>query len=114
MKYSGVIGFKVDEVDENDTGVYIPVIEERKYSGDIIKRRIVNQEESNKQNDNINVSNQISIVSNFYLRDNWPTIQYVTWKGIKFKVSNIDLSTSPRVIVDLGGIYDGKTQIRTP
>lgn len=114
MKYSGVIGFKVDEVDQNGTGVYVPVIEEHKYTGDILRRNLKNQEESNKQNDNINVSNQISIVSNFYLRNNWPTIQYVTWNGVRFKVSNIDLSSMPRVIIDLGGIYDGKVEIRTP
>lgn len=106
MKFSGKIGFMCGE-EETSPGVWNPKIEERHYVGDVLRNYRKNETVSNQQNDNININNQISIISDIYLKDNWPTIKYVLWNGVKWRVSSIDLDNYPRVVLDLGGVYNG-------
>lgn len=105
MKFVGEIGFMTDE-EEVTPGRWKPKIEERHYVGDVLRNYRKNEVVSNQQNDNININNQFSIVSDIYLKDNWPMIKYVLWNGVKWKVSNIDLNNYPRVLLDLGGVYN--------
>lgn len=109
MKFYGVIGFWCKDV-ETSPGLFDNVIVERPYVGDILKnnRRWQN---SGNQNDSITTNNQISIISDLYLKENWISIKYVVWNGIKLKVSNIDLEGYPRVILDLGGEYHGENAL---
>lgn len=106
MKFYGEIGFWCEDV-ETEPGIYNGEIVERIYVGDILKnnRRWQN---SGNQNDSITTNNQISIISDLYIRQNWNSIKYVVWNGIKLKVSNVDLANYPRVILDLGGEYHGE------
>lgn len=108
MKFSGEIGFMVDE-EEVRPGIWKPKIVERHYVGDVLRNYRKNETVSNQQNDNINISNQLSIISDIYLQDNWPMIKYVLWKNVKWKVSDIDLDNYPRVTMNLGGVYNGET-----
>lgn len=106
MKFSGKIGFMIGE-EEVKPGIWNPKIDERYYVGDVGRNRRRNEQVSNQQNDNIIINNQISIISDIYLKDNWPMIKYVLWDGVKWKVSDIDLDNYPRVILNLGGVYNG-------
>lgn len=106
MKFYGTVGFWVgEEEDENRPGVWESVIEERTYMGDVIRntRRF---QSSDKQNDDLTVSNQISILSDLYAQQNWNSIRYVDWNGVKWKVTSVELSY-PRLILDIGGVYNG-------
>lgn len=106
MKFSGVVGF-LKEHEKTKPGVWKPSFEEKPYFGDVLvnNRRYV--ENSDKQNDDFTITNRISILSDLYAQQNWKSIRYVVWNGLKWKVSNVDLINYPRLILEIGGIYNG-------
>lgn len=108
MKFSGKIGFWINDV-ETKPGVYKSNIVERLYTGDVKKNIRRFQSAENQQNENLRVNNQLSIISDLYMQKNWSSIKYVTWNGVNWAVSSIDIGNYPRVILELGGIYNGKT-----
>lgn len=103
-KYYGKIGF--GSTSEDAPGVWVEHIVERSYSVDILNnvRRL---EGSESINDNINISNRISIVADPYARMNFHTIRYATFLGTTWKVSSVEVNP-PRLILNLGGIYNGQ------
>lgn len=107
MKFSGNIGFWEGDK-EISTDIWKPVITERFYTGDILEANRKFQPSDN-QNDIFNINNRISIIADLYARNNWPSIKYVCWKGIKWKVSNVN-ENYPRLILQLGGVYNENTK----
>lgn len=100
-KFYGKIGF--EETVETAPSVYVEQITERYYYGDVIRntRRL----ESGQQiNDNVRVSNSISIVMDAYAYKNFHSIRYVEWLGSKWKVDSVDASTPPRLVLELGSL----------
>lgn len=106
-KFYGAVGYVDDQVDPNasDTIVEKPV--ERYYRGDLLRnsRRL---EKSDELNDNITISNQISIVADPYAINHIFAMRYVKWMGGVWKISNVDVEL-PRLILTLGGVYNGET-----
>lgn len=100
-KFYGEIGFAVTE--ETRPGIYTEKIETRNYYGELIRntRRL---QTSDKLNDDINVANEISIISDPYANQNFHSIRYVEFMGSKWKVSSVEVSY-PRLILTLGGLY---------
>ena len=101
-KFKGLVGFA--ESVEKEPGVYVEEIVPRRYSGDI-RRNIRRLEPSGNINDNINISKEISIVGDTYAFDHFYAIRYVEFGGAKWKVSSIDATMSPRLVMTLGGLY---------
>lgn len=104
-KFYGAIGFA--ETVETDPGVWEEQIVEKYYSGDIIRNIRKLQSSSNSVNDNINISNEISIVADPYAEQNMYAMRYVVFKGNKWKISDVDVNY-PRLALTLGGIYNAK------
>ena len=104
-KYHGYIGFA--ETVETAPDVCEEQIIEREAQGDILKvsRRLVG---ANQLNDNVTVSNKISILADPFAYQNFHQIRYITWMGAKWKVTVVDVSY-PRLILEIGGVYNGKT-----
>lgn len=102
-KFKGYVGFA--ETVEKTPGIHVEEIVRRKYSGDI-RRNNRRLESSGNINDNINVSNEISIVGDSYAFDHFYAIRYVEFGGAKWKVSTIDATTRPRLVMTLGGLYN--------
>ena len=102
-KYFGKIGFA--ETTETIPGVWSDQIIERSYSGDVLKNT-QRWEKGDGINDDLNIKNTISIVSDVYANDNFYSIKYVTWRGVKWKVTEIEVQ-HPRLILSIGGIYNG-------
>ena len=102
-KYFGSVGYA--ETVETGPGVFKEQIVPRDYYGDIIRnnRRL---ESSDQVNDDINVTNQISIVSDPYAIKNFWKIRYATFMGQKWKVKDVSVEF-PRLILTLGGLYNG-------
>lgn len=107
MKFSGKIGFWVEDI-EIKPGDFKPNIIEKSYVGDILRNNRRFQAAQNQQNENLVVNNQISIVSDLYMQQNWSSIKYVLWNGVRWKVSSVDIGSYPRVVLELGGVYNGK------
>lgn len=110
MKFSGKIGFWAEDT-ETKPGVYRNKIQEKTYKGDVLKNIRRFQTAENQQNENLRITNRLSIVSDLYMKNNWPSIKYVKWNGIKWSVSSVDISSYPRAILELGGVYNGETSI---
>ena len=107
MKFSGVVGFWGEEK-EVSPGVWRPEIVERKYTGDVLKNyRSLQRME--KQNANLTTTNQISILSDLYAKQNWHSICYVIWNGVKWSVDNVEIDY-PRLTLSLGGVYNGNEE----
>lgn len=102
MKYYGAVGYA--ETAQTVAGVWEEVITERNYFGDILQvhRRL---DSSDKVNDDISISNKISIVADPYAINNFMNIRYVTWLEKKWKVSEVSVET-PRLVLSLGGLYN--------
>lgn len=109
MKWYGAIGF-VKAVEDNP-GVWIEQVIEKKYRGDLIRnsRRLQSGE---KVNDDINISNSISIVADPYIRENFHAIRYADFMGSKWKITDIEVSY-PRLTLTLGGLYHGEAEMGT-
>ena len=101
-KYCGKIGFAVCA--ETVPGVWTEQITERTYYGDL-KRNTRKLQSSGNVNDNINISNEISIVADPFAYENFHSIRYATFMGTKWKISSVDVQ-SPRLILSLGEVYN--------
>ncbi len=106
MKYYGKIGFGITE--EIKPGVWKPQIIERQYSGDLMRNLSRNSESAQQVNDNLNLSNQISIVADPFAYQHFSEIRWLEFMGVKWKVSTVEVQY-PRLIITTGGIYNGET-----
>ena len=103
-KFYGAIGYA--KTVETMPGVWTEQITERDYYGDVIRnsRRL---QSSDKVNDDISISNQISIVADPYAINNFHSMRYATYMGVKWKIKGVEYN-HPRLILTLGGVYNGK------
>ncbi len=104
-KYCGLIGYSITEESPTMPGVFLPKIVEIKHFGDIVKERS-KWEQTTYQNDNITISNKLSIVANSYISENYGYMKYAVINGVRWTITNISLEY-PRVILTLGGVYNG-------
>ena len=102
-KFYGKIGYAISE--ETVPGVWVEQIVERSYYGDVI-RNIRRLQSSENLNNDINVSNEISIVADAFANQNFHSMRYVEYMGTKWKVSSIEVKY-PRLILSIGGVYNG-------
>lgn len=100
-KWFGKIGYA--ETEEISPGVWKEQIVEREYYGDLVRntRRL---QTADKINDDIIISNELSIVSDPYANQNFHLIRYAEFMGTKWKISSVEVSY-PRLILTLGGLY---------
>ena len=102
-KFYGKIGYAITK--ETVPGVWVEQIVERSYYGDVI-RNIRRLQSSENLNDDINISNEISIVADAFANQNFHSMRYVEYMGTKWKVSSIEVKY-PRLILSIGGVYNG-------
>ena len=102
-KWFGKIGFGLST--ETRPGVWEEVITEREYYGDLI-RSIGRPQGAEQLNDNIKINNNLSIVADPFARENFYSIRYVMYEGVKWKVSAVEVQY-PRLILDMGEVYNG-------
>ena len=105
-KYYGTIGYALTT--ETAPGVWEEQILEKEYYGDVLQytKRYQNTEHVN---DDIDISNRISIVADPYAFQNFIFIRYVTWMGVKWKVSSVSVEY-PRLVLSIGGVYTVETE----
>ena len=103
-RFHGIVGYV--DTEEVRSGVHMPVQVEREYSGEIFQY-------GNKvqpgvcENDDIVVTDRISILSDPYAREHFHTIKYVVWMGTPWNVTSVSVEF-PRLILTLGGVYTGE------
>lgn len=101
-KWYGMIGY--GRTVETSPSVFNEEVIERPYYGDIGRdtRRL---QTSDKVNDDIVISNQLSIVSDPYACDNFHSMRYATYLGTKWKITDVEVQF-PRLILSLGSEYN--------
>lgn len=102
-KFYGKIGFI--ETQETSPGVWTETVIERNYYGDLL-RNTRRWDSSEYLNDDLSISNQISIVADPYAYENFHSMKYVEFMNAKWKIGSVDVQF-PRLILDIGGVYNG-------
>lgn len=103
-KFYGPVGYAGSSI-EKEPGVWVDQIEERTYYGDV-NRVAIELREAAVINPDLVTQNSISIVADAYAFDNFFAIRYVEWAGTRWAVSSVEVQ-SPRLILILGGVYNG-------
>lgn len=102
-KFYGAIGYAT--LVEETPGKWKEEITERTYAGDLGRnsRRL---QTGAQVNDNLTITNEISIIADPYAYQNFHAMRYVKFMGTKWKVSNVEVQF-PRLILTTGGVYNG-------
>ena len=103
MRYYGKVGY-VKSV-ETRPGVWQDSeIVERLYYGEVLRysRR---WQGADQLNDNLTITNQISILADPYAYEHFSDIKYVYWMNTKWKVPTVEVNY-PRLILTLGEVYN--------
>lgn len=103
-KWFGMIGYA--ETVETSPGVWKEQITKREYYGDLIRnaRRL---QSADNVNDNLEITNTLSIVSDPYAMENFHAMRYAEFMGARWKITNIEVQY-PRLLLTLGGVYNGE------
>lgn len=101
-KFYGIIGYA--EQVETVPGVYSEEIAERPYYGDLI-RNTRRYESASQLNDNLNITNEISIIADPFAYQNFHAMRYVEFMGAKWKITTVEVQY-PRLILTIGGVYN--------
>ena len=104
-KFYGKIGFSSTE--QTVPGVWTPGIVEKQYYGDVLTNSRRYEAQSSSTNDNLLINHKISILADTYFTDHIGNIIFVEFGGSCWKVNNIEIQY-PRLILTLGGVYNGE------
>ena len=102
-KWFGKIGYAVTA--ETEPGLWEEQIIERDYYGDMTSDRRKRQN-SQGVNDDLSISNVISIIADPFAYENCSHMAYAEIMGAKWKISDIEVQY-PRLILTIGGVYNG-------
>lgn len=105
MKWYGQIAY-AEEV-ETDTDVFETKPVEYTYFGDLI-RNYKSNDLTSTINAQIKIGNQLSVVADSQLLNNFHKILYVTFGGAKWTVSSVEVRP-PRLILSFGELYKEET-----
>lgn len=101
-KFHGKIGFVTSE---RHDGIYEYSVVERTYRGDILQNHR-RWDQKDKILDDLDISNRISLISDDFIVKNLGTMKYVEFMHCLWEIKSVDISY-PRIILLLGGVYNG-------
>ena len=102
-KYYGMIGY--EETAELRPGVYLPRVIQRPYVGDLVRTISQSHQSGESENDDLQFSNEISIVADAYAYENFGRIKFAEFMGQKWRVTRVEVR-HPRLILSFGGLYN--------
>jgi hypothetical protein len=106
-KFHGKIGYGETVETPPDSGVWVDIITEHWFYGDVV-RNTRQLREGENLNQDLTVGNSISVVASAYLREHFFAIRYVEWMGELWTVQDVEVQL-PRLILRLGEVYNGPT-----
>ena len=105
-KFCGMIGFVTTAEDPDNPGVWVEQTIEKKYRGELISVTKRLQTSANTTNDNITISNELSIVADPYANENMYAMRYAVFGGAKWKIETVRVEY-PRLKLSIGGLFNG-------
>lgn len=106
-RFYGPIGFVEQIEDPIGSGIWVEKPVEKNYRGEVSKNT-KRWDTGDKLNNDLNISNTISIVANPYVSNHLSQIRYIKWLGSYWEVISVDVEF-PRLILTIGGVYNGPT-----
>lgn len=100
-KWYGKIGYA--QTVETSPDVWEKQFTERCYYGDIISHQYRRQS-GEGLNDNITLSNQISVIADRFAYENFNAMCYVEFMGVTWRISHVDVQY-PRLTLTVGEVY---------
>ena len=105
MRWYGKVGYS--ETDETAPGVWTSQDTVREYYGDVVRNSTRWTGNSDSTNDDLTINSQISIVADPFAIEKFYSIKWIEFMGVKWKVTSVDPTQPPRLILSLGGVYNG-------
>lgn len=102
-KFYGNVGY--GETVDVGNGIYEEQITERTCYGEFSRNTSSKLQSSGNLNDNVILTNEISILADPYAMEHYHAIRYIEFHGVKWKVSTVEL-VYPRLILTTGGEYN--------
>ena len=104
-KFYGEIGYAISA--QTSPGVWEDTIVKRNYFGDILRNFSRQTETPDSTNDDLIIDNQFSIVADQFAYQNFYSMKYVEYLGVKWKIKSVEVK-HPRLILNVGGVYNGE------
>lgn len=104
-KFYGKIGYA--ESVETTQGVWEDQIVTHSYYGDVTSTTS-RWERGESKNDDLDISNSISILADAYAYKNFSAMKYIEWMDQKWKIKSVQVKR-PRLILTIGGVWNGNT-----
>lgn len=105
-RFSGKLGYAMYV--EEQPGVWVDSIVEKPVSGDILSNGYRYATSQLSINDDLTLNNRFSIIATPFARENYKKIKYIVYDGERWKVTSVDKSQYPRLIITVGGVYDAE------
>lgn len=105
-KYSGNIGFAQCVETPEGSGIWKDLVQPKHYRGDVLNATLRYQN-NNEINDDVRITNRISIVADPFAILHSHEIVYAEYMGTRWRVSSIEIAR-PRIILTIGGVYNGE------
>lgn len=106
-KYCGLVAFA--EQFESAPDVWKKCTISRQYRGDVLKTSRRYEDSTETTNGKISTSDRISIIADAYAIGHFYNILWIEYMGVKWVAREVEVSR-PRLIITLGGLYNGSKQ----
>lgn len=103
-KYAGLVGYVTQE--ETRPGVWSTVENPVMMKGDIIRQTYTNQD-NGKVNSDVSLNHRVSLIGDAYAFKHFHNISWIMFNEQKWEVSSFEIQR-PRIIVTLGGLWNGE------
>lgn len=106
-KWSGQLGFVKTTEEPAGSGLWKQIVTIRKYKGDVTRssKRV---QTAPQLNNNITVNNEISILADPYICENFYAITFIRFMNAWWSVNSVTMDY-PRITLEIGGVYNGDT-----
>lgn len=102
-KFAGLVGYVTEE--ETALGVWSPVETPKRMKGDMLRQSSSSQN-GDKVNSDITLNHRVSLVGDAYAFGNYFNIKWIEVNSRKWEVESVEIK-SPRLIVTVGGLWNG-------
>lgn len=101
-KYAGKIGYLMTV--EKPGSIWEEEVIEKDYYGDVF-RHVIKRSSSDKLNDDITISDEISIVADSFAYENAQYMKYITYMNARWCITSMSIG-HPRITLTIGGLYN--------
>lgn len=102
-KFYGNVAYGVTE--ETSKGVWEEHLVVKKYRGDVLRPNTRRWAPTENVNDDLKVTNIISVMADAYAYAHFVNIRWIEWMGVKWKVETAEVRR-PRINLTLGGVVN--------